>query len=61
MGYLELGKMYYGDKVSYRAEYEARFSSPDTIKLNFWIKSNQVFFCSYAGAVESDFPDPENG
>ena len=44
MGYLELGKMYYGDKVSYRAEYEARFSSPDTIKLNFWIKSNQVFF-----------------
>lgn len=44
MGYEEFGKLYYGDAAVYRAKYESRFSSPDTIKLDFMIKNNQAFF-----------------
>jgi Fic family protein len=44
MHYIELRKLYYQDKEQYQKEYEARFSSPDTIKLDFKIKSNQAFF-----------------
>lgn len=44
MSYPELNKLYYEDKTLYQETYEARFFSPDTIKLNFFIKSNQAFF-----------------
>lgn len=44
MRYTELSKLYYGDKTLYRKEYEARFHSPDAVKLDFTIKANQAFF-----------------
>ena len=48
MSYVELRKLYYKDESLYRAEYEERFSSPDTVKLNFNIKSNPAFFVQTA-------------
>ena len=44
MGYISLGKLYYSDHENYSAEYARRFSSPETIKLDFEIHGNQAFF-----------------
>ena len=44
MDYINLGKLYYIDRERYKAEYTSRFSSPDTIHLDFMVKKNQAFF-----------------
>lgn len=44
MEYIDLGKLYYVDRERYKAEYTSRFSSPDTIHLDFMVKKNQAFF-----------------
>ena len=42
--YVELLKLYYGDKSDYRSEYNRRISSPDTVILDFDINSRPAFF-----------------
>jgi Fic family protein len=44
MNYIELPKLYYKNNDMYVSEYKNRFDSPDAIKLDFQIKSNQAFF-----------------
>lgn len=44
MSYTLLGKLYYGDPSDYKKEYERRFSSEETIKLNFKVSGMQAFF-----------------
>ena len=48
MAYIELGKLYYRDRDEYRAEYEKRFHSDNTIKLDFDIEGYQAFICQTA-------------
>jgi hypothetical protein len=49
MNYIELSKIFYKDKNGYYVEYDKRFGSPDTVKLNFEINGNQAFFMQNAG------------
>ena len=44
MNYIELPKLYYADKENYEVEYQRRFTSPDTTRLNFRVKGNNAFF-----------------
>ena len=47
MNYVPLNKVYYkskNDTQKYFDEYESRFNSPDTVKINFHIGEHQAFF-----------------
>lgn len=44
MAYIELRKLYYGDKSEYAQAYLTRFNSKDAIKINFNIADKQAFF-----------------
>jgi len=55
MGYRELIKIYYESIDAYRAMYESRYSSPDTVKLSFKIKDNQAFFIQNSEMAEVAF------
>lgn len=44
MKYQELKKLYYGDRELYQDTYQARFSSENTITLNFDIDGHPAFF-----------------
>ena len=48
MSYRELSKVYYDSIDDYRAVYESRFKSSDTIKLSFNVKNSQAFFVQNA-------------
>ena len=53
MGYVELGKLYYGDKGNYNAVYQSRLQSSDCISLDFTIGKHPAFFiqCSEASGL----------
>ncbi len=44
MAYQELKGLYYGNNDVYAQEYLNRFTSEDSIKIDFYIKENQAFF-----------------
>lgn len=44
MAYRELKKLYYGDRETYRQAYEQRFSSDNTVRLDFDVAGHQAFF-----------------
>lgn len=44
MAYEELKKLYYKDQAEYVKEYQRRFNSEDTVRLDFQIKGKQAFF-----------------
>lgn len=44
VAYKELRKFYYQDEKAYAAEYQRRFSSEETIKLDFLVGNHQAFF-----------------
>lgn len=48
MLYKELKSLYYGSNEIYAREYLDRFNSQETVKLNFYIGENQVFFMENA-------------
>lgn len=44
MPYKELKKLYYGDQETYKSTYDQRFSSENTIRLDFDVAGYQAFF-----------------
>ncbi|MBE6837836.1 MAG: Fic family protein [Ruminococcus sp.] len=48
MAYTELKKLSYGDNEVYAQEYLKRFSSEETVKIDFYIGDNQAFFLKNA-------------
>lgn len=44
MAYRQLKKVKYQGEAAYQAAYEARFSSEDGIRLDFWVGEHQAFF-----------------
>ena len=48
MSNISLNKLFYVDREEQKKEYEKRFNSKETIKLNLKIGDNQAFFCQTA-------------